>query len=75
MRKVKTFFHLHKDSWIFKVLISLLVIFIVFVIIDNIVMPLYVKLGDEIEMPDVIEMSVQEAYRWRILRRNLLDSR
>ena len=61
MRRVKTFFHLHKDSWHFKILIILLVIFIIVVLIDNIVMPLYVKLGDEIEMPDVIEMSVQEA--------------
>jgi beta-lactam-binding protein with PASTA domain len=61
MGKVKAFFHLHKKSWLFRIIIILLVIFIVLAIIDNIVMPLYVKLGDEIEMPDVIEMSVQEA--------------
>ena len=50
-----------KETRIFKVLIYILA-FIVFVLLmDNLFMPLYVHLGEEIEMPDIVEMSVNEA--------------
>ena len=35
--------------------------FILFLIMDKIVMPLYVRLGDEIEVPDVTEKTDVEA--------------
>lgn len=37
------------------------VLFLTFLILDKIVMPLYIRLGDEIEMPDVTEKSDYEA--------------
>jgi serine/threonine-protein kinase len=61
MEKVKALFHLNRRSWLFKLIIIFLIVLVIIVVLDNFIMPFYVNLGDEIEMPDVIEMSVDEA--------------
>ena len=50
-----------KETWWGK-LIIISAGFIIFVLLmDQVVMPLYTKLGDEIELPDVIEMKINDA--------------
>jgi serine/threonine-protein kinase len=54
-------YRLFRQSILYKpVLYALLLLFLV-LLFDKIIMPFYVKLGREIEMPDVLEMSLQEA--------------
>ncbi len=50
-----------KQSWLFQPVVFFVGMIIFAGLMDQVVMPLYVKLGDEIELPDVIEMNVQEA--------------
>lgn len=50
-----------KESLWGKLIVAVLVIFAFTLLMDKIIMPLYVQLGDETELPDVIEMNVQEA--------------
>jgi serine/threonine-protein kinase len=50
-----------KERWWAKLLSGFVALIIFAVIIDKIVMPLYVQLGDEVDLPDVIEMSISEA--------------
>jgi len=61
MEKVKAFFKWYRQSWLYRFTYYLLAVIILLILIDKIVMPLYVHLGNEIEMPDVIEMNVEEA--------------
>jgi beta-lactam-binding protein with PASTA domain len=61
MEKVKAFFRWYRHSWLYRFTFYILAFIIVLILVDRIVMPLYVHLGDEIEMPDVIEMNVEEA--------------
>lgn len=50
-----------KESKLFKVLI-VIASFIVFIILmDKVIMPWYVDLGDEIEMPDIVEQNINDA--------------
>ena len=52
-----------KETWWAKIL-AVCIVFIIFTIImDKIVMPLYVQLGDEVDLPDVIEMPITDAQR------------
>lgn len=54
-------FEKFRQTRIFKILV-VFVSFIFFVLImDNIVMPWYVGLGDEVQMPDIVEKNVNEA--------------
>ena len=48
-------------SRILRFLYWLIGIVIVIIIMDQFVMPWYVNLGDEIEMPDVVELSINDA--------------
>jgi len=50
-----------KETWWAKLLVVILFIIIFAVIMDKIVMPLYVQLGNEVDLPDVIEMPINEA--------------
>ena len=47
-----------KETWWAKILVAIIVIVIFAAIMDKIVMPLYVQLGDEVDLPDVIEMPI-----------------
>ena len=61
MIDIKKLYRQFRHSRFFKpVLYCLSFIFIV-LIFDQIIMPLYVKSGREVEMPDVLELSVQDA--------------
>lgn len=48
-------------SWLYRPAILLVILIFVGIIADQLIMPYYIKLGDEIEMPDVIEMHIDEA--------------
>ncbi len=50
-----------KKSKIFKVLIVFLSVIIFIFTMDFIIMPWFVDLGDEIEMPDIVEKNINEA--------------
>ncbi len=50
-----------KQSKLAKIILALITLVLFTVLMDKVVMPLYVNLGDETELPDVIEMSVGEA--------------
>jgi len=49
------------ETWWGKIVAVMIIIIIFATLMDKIVMPLYVQLGDEVDLPDVIEMSVTEA--------------
>ena len=60
METEKTPFWMSGRFWL--KLFALFVFFILFVIlIDKVIMPWYVRLGEEIELPDVVEMTVSDA--------------
>ncbi len=61
MEKLRKFFKWYRQSWLYSVTILLFVIVVITLLLDKIIMPVYVSLGDETEMPDVIEMHVDEA--------------
>ncbi|MBN2426156.1 MAG: PASTA domain-containing protein [Calditrichaceae bacterium] len=50
-----------RNSVYFKISIAIVIIYLIILIIDKFVMPAYVHLGDEAELPDVVEMSLEEA--------------
>ncbi|MCB0282037.1 MAG: PASTA domain-containing protein [Calditrichae bacterium] len=54
-------FEQFRQTKLFKILAVILSLFLFTVIMDKIVMPWYVDLGDEIQMPDSVEMSVNDA--------------
>lgn len=68
MEKIKEFLITYHKRWWFRLSEVFLGLIIFVMVMDQIVMPWYVKLGDETEMPDVIEMNVNEA-------KTLLESR
>ena len=61
MEKLKQFFIWFRNSRFYNLTIFIAVVIVITLLMDKLVMPLYVKLGDETEMPDVIEMHVDEA--------------
>ena len=61
MNSIREFLDTYRDRWWFKLSVLFLILIIVVVIMDRVVMPLYVHLGDETEMPDVIEMELTKA--------------
>jgi beta-lactam-binding protein with PASTA domain len=50
-----------KEFWWAKLITALIIIIIITLLIDRIIMPLYVGLGNETELPDVIEMPLADA--------------
>lgn len=50
-----------KESKVFKIFILFLSLLLFTAIMDKIIMPWYVDLGDEIEMPDVVQNNINEA--------------
>ncbi len=61
MNDIKNLYQRFQQSRFFKpVLCGIFLIFLV-LLFDKIIMPLYVKLGREIEMPDILELSLQDA--------------
>ena len=61
MEKLKNFFTWYRQSWLYKATIIGVAFILFTLLMDKLIMPLYIKLGDESEMPDVIEMYVNEA--------------
>ncbi len=61
MIKLSTIINPYRDRWWFKLSLIFLGLVVVTLIMDKLVMPFYVHLGEETEMPDVIEMNVREA--------------
>ncbi len=45
----------------FKGFVALVALVLLVVLMDRVVMPLYVRFGDEVELPDVVEMKVDQA--------------
>jgi len=50
-----------REYWWAKLVLAFLILVLMIFIIDKVIMPMYVDLGDETELPDVIEMSLTEA--------------
>ena len=63
MEKLKQFFICYRHSWLYKATIVMGILIIVTLLLDKIALPLYVKLGEETEIPDVLEMHIDEADR------------
>lgn len=63
INKLKEYWHWFSNSWLYRPTILLGIIIVFGLILDQMIMPRYIKLGDEIEMPDVLEMQVGEAER------------
>ena len=61
MGKFSDFYTWYRDSWLYKVSLLVLILLVLAVLLDSLFLPLYVKLGDETELPDVIEMHLDEA--------------
>ena len=50
-----------KRSRLAQILVLVLIFIVITALMDKVIMPLYVHLGNETELPDVIEMSITEA--------------
>ena len=61
MEKIKDFFTWIRNSRFYNLIILAVIVIFLTILMDRVIMPLYVKLGDETEMPDVLEMHVDEA--------------
>ena len=61
MNKIKQFFQWFKQTWAYKPIIIILIVIVFTVLMDKIVMPLVVDYGSERELPDVIEMTIDQA--------------
>ncbi len=61
MNKIKEFFAWFNQTWAYKPTIILIVLILFTVIMDKLVMPFVVDLGNERELPDVIEMTLDQA--------------
>ncbi|HID38420.1 MAG TPA: PASTA domain-containing protein [Calditrichaeota bacterium] len=61
MNQTPTFWRKLKTSRIFQSAVVIVGFFLFVVLMDKVIMPMYVHLGDELEMPDVTEMTVEDA--------------
>lgn len=61
MSKEKSIWKKLRSSRLMKVIVILIIFFGLVVLMDRVVMPAYVHLGDEMQMPEVVEMNVGEA--------------
>jgi len=50
-----------RTSLIFKAAIGAVVLILFILLFDRVIMPWYVRLGDEVELPDVVEMTMDQA--------------
>jgi len=61
MNMIKDFWEAFRQSWAYKP-VMILAGFIIFMgIMDKLIMPLYVRQWQEMELPDVVELTVQQA--------------
>ncbi len=51
----------YKTSILYKMLFWFMILIIVVLVMDHLVMPAYVRFGQEVELPDVVEMSAENA--------------
>jgi len=61
MDKIKKFFFWFKQTWAYKPTIILIILILFILVMDKFIMPIVVDLGNERELPDVIEMSLEQA--------------
>ena len=61
MNKIKNFISWFKQTKAYTPTIILIILILFILVMDKLVMPLIVDLGDERELPDVIEMTVEQA--------------
>jgi beta-lactam-binding protein with PASTA domain len=61
MNNLKSLYRQFRQSKFYKPVLYGLVFIFLIILFDQLIMPLYVKLGREIEMPDVLELSLQDA--------------
>lgn len=61
MSSIRQFFTWFKNSWMYIPFITLIALIGLIVLLDQLIMPWYVNLGNERELPDVIEMSLEQA--------------
>ena len=61
MNRLKEFIDRYRGHWWFRLVVVFLGFMFFVFIMDRLVMPFYVHLGDETEMPDVLEMNIDEA--------------
>jgi eukaryotic-like serine/threonine-protein kinase len=61
MNKLKKMYLWFKQTWAYKPIIILIVLVLFVLLMDKVIMPLVVGLGNERELPDVIEMSIDQA--------------
>ena len=61
MRFISNLTDKYRSSIFYKILFWLIVFFVVVLVMDKFVMPTYVRLGQEVELPDVVEMSAENA--------------
>ena len=61
MTGLSRFWQWYRQSWLFNLSILILIGIVLTVFLDKVGLPFYVKLGEETEMPDVIEMPVGQA--------------
>jgi len=61
MNSLKNFFNWFKQTWAYKPVLILVILILFTVLMDKIIMPLIVDLGNERELPDVIEMTLDQA--------------
>jgi serine/threonine-protein kinase len=63
MKSFNYYWNWFLNSWLYRPAILFIILLVIGIIADQLLMPYYIKLGDEIEMPDVIEMHVDEAQK------------
>ena len=58
---MKKLFNWFKQSWAYRPVLFLIILILFIVLMDRLIMPLIVDLGNERELPDVIEMTLDQA--------------
>ncbi len=61
MNKIKQFFRWFKKTWAFKPTLILIILILFAGLMDKLIMPLVVDHGNERDLPDVIEMTLDQA--------------
>jgi len=61
MSKLKNSYLWFKQTWAYKPIVILIILILFTIVMDKLIMPIVVDLGNERELPDVIEMSLEQA--------------
>ena len=61
MSKLNIFYLWFKQTWAYKPILILIVLILFTLLMDKLIMPMVVDLGNERELPDIIEMSLDQA--------------